>query len=188
MLSPMFTLYTYFPLTFFLRILFLLLIDVTTGIIVYKQYKKKKIKKRRAVAIEMLVIYITFVLFLAVLGRRSLDYYRFSTDVLTYYTQLFSNPSAVDMPELVLNIAVFVPIGMIACFVVYKHKVLWAVLIGFTTSLVIELSQLLFRCGYVSGVDIIHNTLGTLIGALVVSVSIFAYKRLKNKPDLGEEN
>lgn len=184
----MFTLYTYFPWTFFLRIAFLLLIDVTAGFIVYKLYKKERIKKRHAVAIELLVIYITFVLFLAVLSRRSLDYYRFSTDVSTYYTQLFSNPSVVDMSELVLNIAVFVPIGMIVCFVVDKHKVWWAVLVGFTTSGVIELSQLLFRCGYVSGVDIIHNTLGALIGALVVSVSIFVYKRLKNKPDLGEDN
>ena len=184
----MFTLYTYFPWTFFLRIAFLLLIDVTAGFIVYKLYKKERIKKRHAVAIEMLVVYITFVLFLAVLGRRSLDYYRFSTDVLTYYTQLFSNPSAVDMPELVLNIAVFVPIGMIVCFVFNKYRVWWALVIGFTTSCVIELSQLFMRCGYVSLVDVIHNTLGALIGSVVTVAVVFVYRKQKIRFKTGEDN
>lgn len=179
MLSPMETLYTYFPVTFFLRIAFLLFVDVAVGILLYKQYKKNKIEKKKAIAIEVLVVYITFVLFLAVLSRRSLDYYRFGMGAVDYYFLLFSCSSEVDLTEFILNIAVFVPVGVLACMVFAKQKLIKAVFVGFCLSSVIELSQLVLKCGYTSGVDIIHNTLGTLVGALLSLLVISVAKKIK---------
>lgn len=181
MLSPMKTLYTYFPVTFFLRIAFLLFVDVAVGILLYKQYKKNKIKKKKAIAIEALVVYITFVLFLAVLSRRSLDYYRFGMGAVDYYYLLFSCSSEVDLTEFILNIAVFVPVGALSYIVFYRLKLIKAVMTGFCLSSVIELSQLVLRCGYVSGVDIIHNTLGAVIGALLSLLVICAIKKIRNR-------
>ena len=181
MLSPMKTLYTYFPVTFFLRIAFLLFVDVAIGIVLYKRCKKNKIEKKKAIAIEVLVVYITFVLFLAVLSRRSLEYYRFGMGVCEYYLSLFRYRTDVDMLELVLNIAVFVPVGAISYMAFYRLKLIKAVLTGFCLSSVMELSQFVLRCGYVSGVDIIHNTLGAVIGALLSLLVIGAIKKIRNR-------
>jgi len=179
LLSPMKTLYTYFPLTFFLRVAFLLLVDIVVAVVLYKQYKKNKIEKEKAIAIEALVVYITFVLFLAVLSRRSLDYYRFGMGAVDYYYLLFSCSSEVDLTEFILNIAVFVPVGVLACMAFGKQKLIRAVFVGFCLSFVIELSQLVLRCGYVSGVDVIHNTLGTLVGALLSLLVISVAEKIK---------
>lgn len=167
MLSPIKTLFMYFPLTFFLRVLFLLAIDVATAVLMYKRYKKKLITKNRAYAVTLLVTYITIVLFFTLLGRRSLEYHRFGLDIVSYYTELFSGNGNVDITELILNILMFVPIGVLTCFVFERYKVFLPVTIGLCVSVFIELLQYLLRSGYVSATDVIHNTLGALIGGLL---------------------
>lgn len=174
MLSPIRTLLMYFPLTFFLRVLFLLAIDVSTAVLMYKRYKKKLITKRRAFAIVLSASYITVVLFFALLGRRSLEYHRFGPDVVSYYTTLFSGSGDVDTTELMLNVLMFVPIGVLSCFIFKRCKVLLSTSVGLCLSICIELFQFLLRSGYVSITDVIHNTLGTFLGALlgVIIISI----------------
>lgn len=180
MLSPIKTLYTYFPLTFFFRVLFLLAINVAAAVIVYKLYKKNKINKIKAFAVVGLVLSTTFVVFLAVLGRRSLDYYRFGPEIVPYYSALFSG-GMVDIKELLLNIVVFVPIGFLAYAVFYKHKLIWATLFGLIVSAFIELSQLVLKCGYVCFVDVIHNTLGALLGGLLGILVVLIIKIIGDK-------
>lgn len=180
MFSPIKTLFTYFPLTFFLRVLFLLAIDVGTAVTVYKRYKKELLDKGRAIAIALLVAYITVVLFFTVLGRRTLDYYRFGPDVSSYYTELFSGSGTIDITELWLNILMFVPLGVLSCFVFSRFKVFIATATGCCLSIVIELMQLLFRSGYVSLTDVIHNTLGALLGGLLGVFIIFVIGKVRN--------
>lgn len=167
MLSPIKTLMTYFPLTFFLRVAFLLAIDVSTAILMNKRYKEKLITKHRALAIVLLVSYITVVLLFTLLGRRSLEYHRFGLDIVSYYTELFSGNGNVDITELILNILMFVPIGLLTCFVFERYKVFLPVTIGLCVSVFIELFQYLLRSGYVSATDVIHNTLGAFVGGLL---------------------
>ena len=176
MFSPIKTLFTYFPLTFFLRVLFLLAIDVVTAVVLYKRFKKDSLEKSRAIAIFLLVFYTTIVLFFTVLCRRTLEYYRFGPDMVSYYTALFEGSAEINMIELWLNILMFVPIGILSCFVFRKLRMFWAVAIGLCTSLVIELLQLVFRSGFVSSTDFIHNTLGAVLGGLLGIVVILIIK------------
>ena len=175
MLSPIKTLFTYFPLTFFLRVLFLLAIDVAVAVVMYRRYKKNIATKRKALSVVALVFCITFVLFLALFGRRSLDYYRFGQGVLSYYTALF-NGGVVDIKELVLNILIFVPIGVFGYFCVDRLKVLFGTMVGFGVSVFIELFQFLLRSGYTSVVDVIHNTVGALLGSLLCAIVVLCFK------------
>ena len=177
MLSPIKTLLMYFPLTFFLRVLFLLAIDIATAILMYKRYKKKLITINKAIVVVMLVTYITAVLFFTLLGRRTLEYYRFGPDVVSYYTALFGGSNDVDITELLLNILMFIPIGLLACLVFKRYRVFCSVCIGLCVSVFIELFQFLLRSGYVSATDVIHNTLGTLLGALLGLAIILVSKR-----------
>lgn len=181
MLSPIKTLYTYFPLTFFLRILFLLLIFVAVGFIVYKQYKNKKIDKRTAVVTLSLVLYILIVLFFTVLGRRTKEGYNYNFDVIEIYKAVYLYPRAEYIFEIVLNILMFIPIGVLSYFAFKKHKVICAVLVGLCVSVTIEFSQLLLSNGFCAITDIIHNTLGTLLGGLIAFCAVCLYKELKVK-------
>lgn len=174
----------YFPLTFFLRVFILLAIDIITAVLVYKFYKKNKLDKCRAIAVVILVTYITIVLFFTVLGRRTLDYYRFGTGVISYYTELFSGSTTINITELLLNILMFVPIGVISCFPFKRFKIFCAGAIGLGVSILIEGLQFLFKNGYVSLTDIIHNTLGALIGGLLAIVIITIAKNINRKSKL----
>lgn len=184
MFSPIRTLFTYFPLIFFLRVFFLLTIDIVMAVFAYKLYKKNKLDKYRSISVVILVTYITIVLFFTVLGRRTLDYYRFGPGIASYYTDLLSGSTTINITELLLNILMFVPIGVISCFLFKRFKIFCAGAIGLGVSILIEGLQFLFRNGYVSLTDIIHNTIGALIGGLLAIVIITIAKNINRKSKL----
>ena len=62
--------------------------------------------------------------------------------------------------QIVANILMFVPIGLLLTPTIGW----WSVLYGFEISLIIELLQLLFGSGFSELDDVIHNTLGVLVG------------------------
>ncbi|MFC6146910.1 VanZ family protein [Corynebacterium nasicanis] len=63
------------------------------------------------------------------------------------------------------NLAFFVPFGVLVFMLV--GSVRRTVLVGFLTSLGIEIAQYLFALGYSDVDDLLMNTLGALLGALV---------------------
>ena len=73
------------------------------------------------------------------------------------------------LPDAVLNVLVFIPVGLSLCLSFKKRR--WVVpLIGFCISFTIELLQLLFQRGCSDVDDVIHNTLGCLVGCGVYLV------------------
>ena len=70
--------------------------------------------------------------------------------------------------EVVMNVAVFVPIGVLLGQI-FKGMVWWKVLIpGVCVSVIIELLQLILMRGLCETDDVLHNTLGCLIGIGIV--------------------
>ena len=69
--------------------------------------------------------------------------------------------------EHAMNIAVFIPIGMMLA-IVMREVVWWkAILVGMGISMSIELLQLILMRGCCETDDVIHNTLGCLVGYCV---------------------
>jgi glycopeptide antibiotics resistance protein len=79
-----------------------------------------------------------------------------------------------DLDDIVINILGFMPFG----FIVYRYRrlakpdgrawnVVWAVCVGATLSLAIELTQVWLPNRDSSATDLFCNTLGTFLGALV---------------------
>lgn len=70
----------------------------------------------------------------------------------------------------VLNVALFVPIGLLLGFMVKGSRFTvrkgWmvALMVGMLISVAIETLQFVFRKGYAEVDDVIHNTLGCLVG------------------------
>ena len=84
-----------------------------------------------------------------------------------------------DLIEVLLNIALFVPIGLLLGGMGMKLKKVF--LSGVILSCVIEGSQFAFRRGLCETDDVIHNTLGCIIGYLVFLwlLKIKRYHRIK---------
>lgn len=84
-------------------------------------------------------------------------------DFLWHY-QAIGHGKVLFFPEIIMNIAVFIPIGFVIGLVFRKIKGWQAILIGMGISVVIELFQWFFRKGFADVDDVIHNTLGCLVG------------------------
>lgn len=69
--------------------------------------------------------------------------------------------------ENIMNIVVFVPIGYILCSLLPLSKWWITVIIGMSLSVMIELMQLGFHRGLCELDDVIHNTVGCLVGVLI---------------------
>lgn len=67
-------------------------------------------------------------------------------------------------PEVIMNVVVFIPIGFALGLAFQKPKGWQAILAGWGISVVIELLQWFFMKGFADVDDVIHNTMGCLIG------------------------
>lgn len=69
--------------------------------------------------------------------------------------------------EFIVNILIFIPLGLSTPFLFEKRPFLSAILCGFTVSLALEISQLLIAIGAFAYMDIFTNTLGAILGAIM---------------------
>ena len=88
-----------------------------------------------------------------------------------------------DRPELlienIMNVVVFVPVGMLLC-VAFKQMTWWkALLIGFSISITIEALQFCFMRGFSELDDVMHNTFGCILGYILVQGSRLMKQGLK---------
>lgn len=81
------------------------------------------------------------------------------------YWEAFTQHNHSLWQQIFFNVAVFIPWGFLFPFLFHRMKNLrWNVLGAAMMSLVIEILQLIFKCGLFEFDDLFHNTLGTLIG------------------------
>ena len=81
-----------------------------------------------------------------------------------------------NRPELlvenIMNVVVFIPVGMLLC-VAFKQMTWWkALLIGCCISISIEALQFWFMKGFSEVDDVMHNTVGCIIGWCMVKGSM----------------
>ena len=94
-------------------------------------------------------------------------------DVLMFlgYTQI----------EFIANVAMFVPLGLLVGVLFGRHHWGWAVGVGFAASSAIEVGQFVLLPGRYGTIDdVIANTLGALVGALLAG----AFLRWQTRPVL----
>ena len=115
------------------------------------------------------VVYIAVLFYLTVLSREP-------DKINIVYLDLFwgyDDPQ--HFQEKLLNIAIFIPVGLLAGFLFKSHRVLLALLIGLAVSLTIECSQLIWSRGEFDVDDLFNNSLGAGIGGVIWWVCRTAY-------------
>lgn len=136
---------------------------------------KKSLKAWKAINISFFVFFLLYLLFFAMLSRTPGEYTVNLIPFSSYYRYFFgNNPEAFRTNT--ANLAVFYPLGLILSdmFQRNKKKKIIISLIAFGLSASIETVQYIFSIGYTEIDDIIHNTLGAVLGVIGYNL---AYKR-----------
>lgn len=132
-------------------------------------------------------ILVYFLFFAETLGRTSVvATYRYNLTpfkeikrFLVYYKQLGALPVCVN---LLGNIVAFLPFGtFLPLLSDHKLKFLYVTIFTFNLSLIVELTQLMFKVGSFDVDDIMLNTLGGVCGYLVLLAWKYVMERKKHK-------
>lgn len=84
------------------------------------------------------------------------------------------------LPETIVNIAMFIPVGVLIC-ALFRRWSWWRVLMsGAAISITIEVSQFIFKKGFSEFDDVFHNTLGCMIGYGIYKISSWRFGRLNS--------
>lgn len=121
--------------------------------------------KKKDIAAALLGIITALILWLTVLSREKLIG---TSIVYTPFHEILSMWKSIQQGGItgnfLGNIALFVPFGLLIPIVSRNQKWFWAVGVGFSFSLIIEIIQLIAARGCFDPDDVILNTLGTAIG------------------------
>lgn len=109
--------------------------------------------------LPVLIIYICIVLGITVFNRLPYDSVKYNVELFWSYRAAAENGKLVW--EIVLNYFMLLPFGILGAFYL---KGRWVILLGFLSSLAIELTQFFMRRGLFEFDDLIGNTLGVIIG------------------------
>lgn len=83
---------------------------------------------------------------------------------------LFLPAGKIDLPEIVLNVIIFIPLGIYGGVLFRKLSIVRNLLIFFLTSLTFEVLQFALAIGTFDSTDLINNTLGGFLGLLMYLV------------------
>ncbi len=117
----------------------------------------------RKVVLSFLVFYTFIVISVTLLSRRTSTSGSAILEPLWSYRNFLKNESIRD--QIVANIAMFIPIGLLFPFVFNWKK---GILISFLFSILIEVLQFITHRGLAEIDDVISNTIGLLIGTGLV--------------------
>lgn len=102
------------------------------------------------------------------------------TPLFSYYTALHGGTKEIYRTNF-MNVALFYPAGLLGCGLLPagwrgRRKILWTAAILAMVSIAIEFAQYRFALGLAETDDVIHNTLGALLGAVCCGASIKLHK------------
>lgn len=138
--------------------------------------KELRIERRR-VCILLLYVYLLLILGSTVIFRT------YNNEVGHNFTPFWSYAAINDgrddlIVENVLNLLMLLPVGFLLGFS-FKHVKWWQVLcVGLLSSTFIEVLQFLFRRGFSEFDDIMHNTVGCMIGYGLYKLIVLCIRRI----------
>lgn len=142
-------------------VLFIGIIAVVCGIVLFLYYTRISTRTFvRKASICMFIGYVSLVICTTIIFRTEYDEMKYVLCPLISYIGLYNKLLAQN----ILNIVLFMPVGFFAGAALRKKQLLNVIKIGFVLSLSIELIQLISRRGVCNIDDVIHNTLGCVLG------------------------
>ena len=135
----------------------------------------------RRLILILLVCYILWIFYITLYDRPPHSDYRYNYQLFWSYIE--DGDGSFYFKENILNLLIFIPIGLVFP-IVWKRTKLWHVfIIGLMTSVSIESLQLVLKRGFSELDDVFHNTLGAILGFVLFKgiVAIYEDYRLELK-------
>lgn len=120
----------------------------------------------------LLIEYLILLFYFAVIDRFAMDDYVIQTELLWGYHK----PSDVIYKDNIVNIIVFIPVGLLISVISKRLFFLKSIFIGLFISETIECCQLIFKRGNFDVDDLFNNTVGSLIGALFYLILLYSWR------------
>ena len=138
------------------------------GLVVFIAWKGFKTGLRYSVALLLIeyifLIFCSTVIFRATCETRQYDFQPF------WSYQAIQEGRENLLAENIMNVVVFVPVGLLFG-IAFKQVTWWkALMIGCSISVTIESLQFLFKRGFSEVDDVMHNTLGCLLGYGIMTI------------------
>ena len=131
----------------------------------------------RKIAKLLLIEYVFLIYCSTVIFRETNDTTKYKPTTIETYKEIIEKGSLRIDPEILMNVLVFVPLGLLVCSAIKSVKWWQTLMIGCGMSVSIELLQYILKRGTTEFGDVLHNTLGCLIGAaLCKSLSLITSK------------
>lgn len=162
------------PSFVYFALLGLLLIGSVFLVVVYGA-KKGLFFLPRLILFEYLVLLICS----TIVFRPGNEFHKYSLELFWSYSAIQNSETSL-MKINIMNVLVFVPIGILLSTIFKKCKLWIIILIGFCISISIELTQLLFNKGFAELDDVFHNTIGCIIGYGIYRLTNVLYRCLTN--------
>ena len=144
-------------------------------------FQKGKIKLITCITFPLLVLYMSFVTTITIVSRVPSFDARYNLLLFWSYKAIASGNSIL-IAQIFWNVVLFIPIGVLLMLILTcKHKCKISVIVGLFLSVSIELVQLISHRGFFEFDDIIHNTLGVVIGVALYKIVSLIVKRLIRK-------
>lgn len=150
----------------FMALIAFLCIGLIVGIIKYKRWNVSFIAKMTFFAYVFLIYSATVVF------RVPAGFYRYEFTPFWSYDAIRNGQNDL-LDENYMNILVFIPIGILLTLAFEKWRWWKVVGTGMLISIIIETMQLAFKQGMCETDDVIHNTLGCVIGYLLSELFIY---------------
>jgi len=169
----------------YLLTILLCLILVNMILMIYNRITGKEVSMTHRFLYNLLLIYACFIFQVALYRRIGDDKVGISLSInFGYY-----NGDFISKRQLVyslLNVLFFVPWGFLLSFFYsyFVRRIIMVTMIGFLTSFLIEITQLITHTGLFEITDLLTNTLGGFIGCLIASILILLWGivvRLRSK-------
>lgn len=160
-------------------------VTVTSGILsVFISMFYPYIVRKEPFKISLLVGVVFLILFLTVLNRSPSERAFNFTPFWSYsrWNEL------VIRHEIMQNVIAFIPFGTCLRGLFQNLSRWWIVLICFAVSLLIELTQFTFALGFAEVDDVLHNSLGGLLGVMLYGKGCFLLRWLNEKWSMKKSN
>ena len=127
-------------------------------------------KGRKYLVRLLLIEYIFLIYCSTVIFRETEIIAKTNTSSFERYSKIVEDNGIHIVPEMLMNVLVFVPLGMLLYMAFNKLRWWYILIMGCCISISIEVLQFAFKCGTTEALDIFHNTLGCLIGIVIVEI------------------
>lgn len=134
-------------------------------------------KEIKGVYIAILIVYVGVLLCVTLLTRDSIGRESIKTEWFWGYK---TNDPTILYHDNLINILLYLPVGCLVGLIVPKRKLLAAAVTGLFLSETIECSQLIWHRGTFDVDDLFNNTIGALLGGLIIILAIWIRKK-RNK-------